>query len=142
MIDKDLAVFWGALRAAGIHRARNSSGNEARSAPRSLRGAWKKRLALLGAAELATLLGVDETSDAFLVIGARRLAERFPFFDAGSPCLFVFPLLRQVTRRIVEIGRRAHPAVELAVGTAFHDLPCLRRCRHQGENCNRIKNFH
>src|SRR5882724_7008086 len=92
----------------------------------------EERSALFAAAELAALAGVNQTDDAFIVIGALRLAERFPLFDAGASCLFVFLILRRVAHRIVQVGRRAHAAIELAVGAAFNGLPSLRRCRQQG----------
>src|SRR3954469_3659497 len=70
--------------------------------------------ALLAAPEFTAGAGIDETDHAFVVIGAGRLAERFPFFDALLLRRLVDGFLRDVARLVGDHGGLAGPAVELA----------------------------
>ena len=58
----------------------------------------------------------------------------------------LFDLLGRITRLVLDIGRSADPAEELAVGASFDELPRLHRRRHrrrhQGEGCNCKKDLH
>ena len=64
----------------------------------------RRQCRLFAAAELATLPGIDQAADAFMIEGAGRLAIGFPLLDRSAPCLFVFLFLGETASAGTFVG--------------------------------------